>query len=61
MPVTVALVSYSKQRKAAGESAQLQVGDRILLLATQLDQFLEVTDLAEASGDETIQLPLHKR
>lgn len=61
MPVVLAHTSHSKYCKAAGESTQLQVGDRIILLATQLDQFLEVMDLAEASGDETTQPPPHKR
>ena len=45
----------------AGESTQLHVGDRILMLANQLDQFLEVAKSAEASSAETAQPPPQKR
>ena len=45
----------------AGESSQLHVGDRILLLANQLDQFLEVAESAETSSAETAQSPPQKR
>ena len=45
----------------AGASAHLQVGDRILLLATQPDDFLEVSDVAEASHDAQAQQPTSKR
>ena len=45
----------------AGASAHLQVGDRILLLATHLDDFLEVSEVAEASNDAQAQMPPPKR
>ena len=45
----------------AGESTQLHVGDRILLLANQLGQFLEVAESAETSSTETAQSPPQKR
>ncbi len=45
----------------AGESTQLHVGDRILLLANHLDQFLEVAESAETSNAETAQPPPQKR
>ena len=45
----------------AGESTQLHVGDRILLLANQLDHFLEVAESAETSGAERAQPPPKKR
>ncbi|KAL0039207.1 hypothetical protein WJX77_011408 [Trebouxia sp. C0004] len=44
-----------------GESTQLHVGDRILLLANELDQFLEVAKSAEVSSAETAQSPPQKR
>ena len=45
----------------AGESTQLHVGDRILLLANQLDQFLEVAESAGTSSAERAQPPPQKR
>ena len=45
----------------AGESTQMHVGDRILLQANQLDQFLEVVESAETSSARTAQPPPQKR
>ncbi|KAL0029264.1 hypothetical protein WJX79_006184 [Trebouxia sp. C0005] len=44
-----------------GESTQMHVGDRILLQANQLDQFLEVVESAETSSARTAQPPPQKR
>lgn len=40
-----------------GESTQLHVGDRILLLVNQVDQFLEVAESAEISSAKTVSPP----
>ena len=45
----------------AGESTQLGVGDRILLLATQVDQYLEVADITQPSSNSPMQEPASKR
>lgn len=44
-----------------GDSTQVAVGDRILLLATQLDQYLEVADLAQSGSPDAVQQPANKR